>query len=68
MYVYIRSEPQLFTVGHYSPDGRWHTDSDWNSQQDARERVHWLNGDNTLIGRVVTLEVELRQLRATLPA
>lgn len=28
MYVYTRSEPGLWTVGFYSPDGKWHTDSD----------------------------------------
>jgi len=25
MYVYIRSEPSLWTVGFYAPDGKWHT-------------------------------------------
>lgn len=43
-WVYIRSEPGLWTVGFYSPDGRWHSDSDHNSRDDARERVHYLNG------------------------
>lgn len=44
MYVYIRSEPGLWTVGHHSPDGRWHPDSDHASPDDAAARVHWLNG------------------------
>ena len=44
MYVYIQSEPGLYTVGFYSPDGRWHTDSDHTDRDAARERVHYLNG------------------------
>jgi hypothetical protein len=44
MYVYIRSEPQLWTVGFYTPDGEWVPESDWNSQDEARKQVHWLNG------------------------
>lgn len=31
MYVYIRSEPGLYTVGFYAPDGTWHAESDWDS-------------------------------------
>ena len=44
MYVYIMSEPGLWTVGFYAPDGTWNTDSDWNARDDARARVHHLNG------------------------
>jgi hypothetical protein len=43
-WVYIRSEPGLFTVGFYAPDGKWNTDSDHGSRDDAAERVHYLNG------------------------
>ena len=43
-WVYIRSEPGLFTVGFYSPDGEWHADSDWGNKDDAADRVHFLNG------------------------
>ena len=43
-YVYIRSEPGLFTVGHYSPDGKWHSDSDYASKEAAVDRVMRLNG------------------------
>jgi hypothetical protein len=46
MWVYIQSEPNLFTVGFYSPDGMWHADSDHPSQKEAADRVHWLNGGN----------------------
>ena len=47
MYVYIRSEPQLFTVGFYDPQGKFHPDSDWgvDERDQARERVSYLNGN-----------------------
>jgi len=44
MYVYIRSEPGLYTVGFYDPQGAWHSDSDHDNEKDAGERVHYLNG------------------------
>jgi len=44
MYVYIQSEPGLFTVGFYGPDGRWHPDSDCDNREEAAKRIHYLNG------------------------
>jgi len=44
MYVYIQSEPGLWTVGFYKPDGTWEPESDHASREAAAERVHWLNG------------------------
>lgn len=44
MYVYKRTEPELFTVGFYTPGGEWIPDSDYGNQAEAAERVHWLNG------------------------
>jgi hypothetical protein len=46
MYVYIRSESQLWTVGFYNPDGEWIPESDWDSPEDAAKRVNYLNGGN----------------------
>lgn len=46
MYVYIRSEPGLWTVGFYDPEGMWHPDSDYNTPEEAAKRVHFLNGGN----------------------
>lgn len=43
-YVYIRSGPNLYTVGFYDPNGKWHADSDHESRGDAARRVHYLNG------------------------
>lgn len=44
MYVYLKSEPGLYTVGFYSPRGEWIAESDWPTETKAAERVHWLNG------------------------
>jgi DNA-binding XRE family transcriptional regulator len=43
-YVYIRSEPRLWTVGFYHPDGRWEPESDWVNPEDAAARTAYLNG------------------------
>jgi len=43
-YVYIKSEPKLWTVGFYHPNGEWEAESDYSSAEKAAERVHWLNG------------------------
>lgn len=43
-WVYIKSEPGLYTVGFYEPHGAWHPDSDHDSKESAAERVHYLNG------------------------
>jgi hypothetical protein len=47
MYVYVESEPGLYTVGFYDPNnGQWHPESDHESREAAANRVHWLNGGN----------------------
>ncbi|OGR95227.1 MAG: hypothetical protein A2V88_12895 [Elusimicrobia bacterium RBG_16_66_12] len=43
-WVYERTEPGLWTVGFYGPDGRWESDSDHSNRDCARSRVAWLNG------------------------
>lgn len=44
VWVYIRSEPNLWTVGFYAPDGKWQAESDHETKEAAADRVHWLNG------------------------
>lgn len=44
MYVYQSFESGLWTVGFYSPDGKWHPESDHTSVAEAAARVHYLNG------------------------
>ena len=34
----------LYTVGFYTPDGEWITDSDHDTRENAAKRVHYLNG------------------------
>jgi len=44
MYVYIKTESNLWTVGFYSPDGKWNPESDHQNKDNAAYRCHWLNG------------------------
>lgn len=44
VWVYIQSEPGLYTVGFYDPRGEWHADTDWRTKEEAANRVAWLNG------------------------
>ena len=46
MYVSRRTEPGLWTVGFYRPDGEWEAESDHESTADAAARVSYLNGGN----------------------
>jgi hypothetical protein len=46
-WVYMQSEPGLYTVGFYKPDGSWEAESDHTSEQQAAARVHYLNGGLT---------------------
>jgi len=68
MYVYIQSEPGLWTVGFYTPDGKWVSESDHTSKADAAERVHYLSGPQTEDRRplrealLVTLDLEIRNV------
>lgn len=47
-YVCIKSEPGLWTVGFYSPDGQWNAESDHGRESNAVQRVAWLNGGGGL--------------------
>ena len=44
MYIYLQSEPGLWTVGFYNAGGGWHCESDHDSAEKAAGRVHYLNG------------------------
>mgnify|MGYP001100204278 CR=1 FL=1 len=43
-WVYIMTEPQIWTVGFYDPDGKFQIESDHDTPHKAAERVHYLNG------------------------
>ena len=47
MYVYIKTEPRLWTVGFYDPDGKWITENDYDDPEEAAKRVAFLNGSNS---------------------
>lgn len=44
MYVYIESEPGLYTVGYYLDNQEWIAESDHEDKEQAAARVAWLNG------------------------
>lgn len=44
MYVYKKTEEQLWTVGFYAPNGKFEPESDHDNSEDAATRVAWLNG------------------------
>ena len=46
MYVYIRSDPGLYTVGFYAPNGEWNAESDHTDREEAAKRVSYLNGNS----------------------
>jgi len=43
-WVYLNSEPGLWTTGFYDPAGKWHSDEDYPNKQMAADRVRYLNG------------------------
>lgn len=43
-WLYKQTEPGLWTVGFYDNSQKWIPESDWNSPEEAAQRVHWLNG------------------------
>ena len=43
-WIYKQTEPQLWTVGFYTPDGTWEPETDHDVKEDAADRVAYLNG------------------------
>lgn len=72
MWVYIRTEPSLYTVGFYAPDGKWNPESDWNHSEEAAKRVAWLNGGTssaeTIAAVVLPIAKRIDAIEAELPA
>lgn len=50
MYVYIRTEKHLWTVGHYDPRGKFIPESDHETKEQAADRVAYLNGKYKEVG------------------
>lgn len=73
MYVYILSEKaskdnnyhNLYTVGHYLPDGKFESDTDHTDKEVAAARVAYLNGggplkkENSLVDLIVILKFKI---------
>jgi len=71
MYVYILSDknPDLFTVGHYKPDGEWESENDYTEKEEAADRVAFLNGAIKLAPTKGYIRFENGEdLRAALPS
>ena len=51
LWVYLRSESNLYTVGFYEPSGKWQPESDHGSPEEAAKRVHYLNGGDETCGQ-----------------
>ena len=62
MWVYIQTEPGLYTVGFYNPSGDFITDDDFNCRSKARERVNYLNGGEKEILEQFDVLEEIRKL------
>ncbi len=65
MYVYINSEPGLWTVGFYSPDGFWQAESDHTDAEKAAEKVAWLNG-GVVIEKLKEIDLSQKRTISTL--
>lgn len=61
-YVYLKSEPGLWSVGFYTPSGVWQPESDHDTTDKAAERVAWLNGSGTASAP----DAEVSSIRAAL--
>ena len=69
MYVYLQSEPTLWTVGYYDPSGKWQPQSDHGTEREARAEVAYLNGDGQQLAAEVTrLKAEVERLRTLIGA
>lgn len=48
MYVYEKTEPDVWTVGHYDPAGKWVSESDHSTRAEAAQRVCTMNGGGVI--------------------
>ena len=55
----IRSEPQVFTIGHYAPDGTWQPVMDCST---ATEALEILNGTSRLLTELNNIREELNRM------
>jgi hypothetical protein len=67
-YIYIQSEPSLWTVGFYDPHGKFVAQSDHDSEEGAEKQVRLLNGGSTedMAARVSALERTASEYRLSI--
>lgn len=68
MYVYLHSEPNLFTVGFYDPTGKWQPESDHATAELAAVRVAFLNGGSVTPSQYQPAKDQTPQPAAPRPA
>ena len=64
-YVYMQSEPSLWTVGFCDLDGNFYPESDHETMRAAADRVAFLNGGGN---NFASLQEEIERLRAQVAA
>lgn len=62
-WVYIKSEPNLWAVGFYDPNGAWHIDSRHTSAVSAITKTAFLNGANFSSNHSVAVQDVLAERR-----
>jgi hypothetical protein len=67
-YVYIQSEPNLWTVGFYNPAGEFQPESDHADALTAAARVNYLNGGGVHLRAPETKRLIQEQLELALAA
>jgi len=55
MYVYAEWEEGLWTVGFYTPDREWMSESDHSDREKAAARTNYLNGGTQFTEKSFTL-------------
>ncbi len=76
MFIYIKSEPNLWTTGFYKPDGSWYPESDWPTPGEAAQRTAYLNGApnekwvqtveeciQSLKQQIITFQIDLSKIK-----
>ncbi len=58
-YVYVKSEPGLWTVGFYAPNDKFIAESDHESPERAASRCRHLNGGSNRTDEIQCLEKAL---------
>jgi hypothetical protein len=64
--IHKQHAPDLFTVGHYDPDGKFVPQSDYHTEQSAADRVHYLNGGDVVRSRQDLIDLVEKTVNAAI--